>query len=491
MSDVKERVKDGYSHPDFDDMTAADLKAAGAKFNIDTWLLRLLWDEPFYGTVVRHMTKVTTEQIPTMGVCVTPDDIKLIYNPMFAGAYVEHGEGQRVLGTLTHECRHLVDLHCTARRFQPHIAWNWATDMAINGDINADRLPKCGLRPGSELWVSKKMLAKMKQDPDRYALFKRISSKVKGFTVGLAAEEYFSLMANDQDFLDWFFPKGQGGQGGQGEGEGAGSMDDHGGWGAKGDKEGSPGGQGGQGGQGGDELGECSDGEMSDSDREYVEGKVRNIVRNAVEECDKKGSWGSVGAEMRERLRRFVYGEVDWRAVLRGWTGTLQRADRRSSVHRIHKKFPGVYPGVTRAHRPAIGVFLDQSGSVSDHALELFFGELCGLSHLMDFYVYNFDTDVDVKSERKWTKGGQVGLERTRCGGTNFDAVTRFMGSRDCKHKLEGVIILTDGGAPKPQPARGHKRCWVLEPNTDLYFKDQKDAADQVVHMKGAKGKAA
>ena len=36
----------------------------------------------------------------------------------------------------------------------------------------------------------------------------------------------------------------------------------------------------------------------------------------------------------------------------------------------------------------------------------------------------------------------------------------------------DGLIIMTDGGAPKPDFSR-LRRCWVLCPNTSLYFGDQ------------------
>ena len=67
---------------------------------------------------------------------------------------------------------------------------------------------------------------------------------------------------------------------------------------------------------------------------------------------------------------------------------------------------------------------------------------------------------------------------RTRCGGTDFEAPTNHA----MKTKPEGYIILTDGGAPKPEHSR-IRRCWVLVPGQELAW-GEADARDVVVKMK-------
>ena len=65
-----------------------------------------------------------------------------------------------------------------------------------------------------------------------------------------------------------------------------------------------------------------------------------------------------------------------------------------------------------------------------------------------------------------------------RSGGTDFDAPTRHA----AKTKPEGYIILTDGGAPKPEHSR-IRRAWVLCPGQDLAFDDM-DNRDIKIKMK-------
>ena len=63
--------------------TSNDLPAVGAvevtqaqadAFDLDPHLVNLMWDEPFFSRVLRSVTKVRTEEVPTAGVlaCITP-----------------------------------------------------------------------------------------------------------------------------------------------------------------------------------------------------------------------------------------------------------------------------------------------------------------------------------------------------------------------------------------------------------------------------------
>jgi predicted metal-dependent peptidase len=146
---------------------------------------------------------------------------------------------------------------------------------------------------------------------------------------------------------------------------------------------------------------------------------------------------------------------------------------------RSAKKDPMGQPGVTYNYLPSINIYVDQSGSVPDSSLELFFGELASLSRKATFKVYYFDTEVDVKNGFEWRRGAAVSPKRTRCGGTDFDAPTKHAnGDRSC----DAYMILTDGGAPKPADGR-KRRGWILDPGNKLYFQDV-PSRDVVIQMK-------
>jgi len=440
--DNANRVKGDYTHPEFTSMPLTEIQSKASQFDIDSHLVSLVMTEPFYGDVIRSLHKTLDRGLPTAGVICKNETFRLYYNDLFLGPY----SNEVVRGIMMHEAMHLVLQHTTVRRYEPFEIWNWATDLAINGSIPRRLLPNIGLIPGERPNLGD--LSRMTED--QRTRMNAIADLIASLPTDLSSEEYFGILMDNPDVQKNLEEQKAGG-----EGFGI-PMDDHDGW-----------------------------GDLSDEEREYLNEKVRQIVKEAQQKADEKNTWGSVPAHMREEIRRIVNGEIDWRALLRQFAGQQQRADRIGSIHRLNKKYPGIHSGFTRDHRPSIGVFLDQSGSVSDLALELFFGELPSLSRLADFVVYNFDTSVDEDSGVKWSKSlPPKRLTRTRCGGTDFDAVTRFLESpKGRRHRFEAVIILTDGGAPKPESARGHRRCWILEPGTDLYFKDA-DTRDVVIKLK-------
>jgi predicted metal-dependent peptidase len=433
-TDTGVTTKGPYVHPDFPELSEEVLKAKARAFNIDDHLVALTFAEPFYGDVIRALHKTMTDAVPTAGVVCSNDMLSMYYNPMFLGAY----SPRVVRGIMMHEAMHLVLQHTTTRRYEPFAIWNWATDLAINGSIAKDMLPDCGLFPGHPL----KLPANFDSFPEeRQQQLLRISSLIESFPDNLSSEQYFGLLMDNQDVQDMM---------GEESGlEGLGEMDDHGQW-----------------------------GDLSDEEREWMKAKVHQVVKEATEKADSKNTWGSVPAEMREEIRRLVKGEIDWKAVLRRFTGYSYRADRMTSVYRANRKYPGIHPGHSRDYKPRLAVYIDQSGSVGDETLELFFGELGSLSSRVEITVYHFDTSVDGDSKAIWKRGKIPRPHRTRCGGTCFDAPT----AHAAKGGFDGYIICTDGGAPKPARSKT-RRCWVLGPGDELAF-DDVDRRDTVVKMK-------
>jgi len=436
------KSKAEYKHPDFPERSLERLQKDAAEFDLDNHLVALLFKEPFYADIIRSLHKEMTEKISTAGVLFKDDIMRLWWNPLFMAAY--HPDVVR--GILKHEALHLALEHTTTRRYEPHMWWNWACDLAINSTLTEEEMPPCGLRPGKKFKIPQDFAEWTQEQQARHL---KLSALIESFPLHLASEEYFARLL-ESEVVQEMIEEAKKGKGEPGDGQpGMGGMDDHSGW---------------------DEL--------SDEEREYVAGKVRQSVKEAMEKADAKNSWGSVPAGMREEIRKKVHGEIDWRSVLKQFVGATHRADRTSSVFRLNKKYPGIHPGFSREYTPRIHVYMDQSGSVSDGEIELFFGELSALSTRAQFTLFYFDTEVDEENKLEWRKGTFPKALRTRCGGTDFDAPTRHA----AKTKPEGYIILTDGGAPKPEHSR-IRRAWVLCPNQELAF-GTPDSRDVLVKMK-------
>lgn len=429
-----------------------------AGFEMDSHLVSLMWQDAFYADIIRSLTKVETTDIPTAGVVQQGSEITMWWNREFCASLTD----RQVRGLLKHEALHLILLHTTSRRYTPHWVWNWAADLAINSMIPEEELPEGGLIPGKPFpALTAEQVAE--RSPDEVARHQKLSDLIASLPKGESGEWYFGKLMDDETIKDMEQER-KDAEEAFGEmmkklAEGMGQGDSHEGW---GDGEG-----------------------ISEEDRQLAEGKVRQILKEASQKADRTNSWGSVPASMQAHIRKLVSGEIPWQSILRQFVGFTHRQDRMETWTRSSKKDPMGQPGVTYSYLPQIAIFVDQSGSVPDSSLELFFGELASLSRKATFKVYYFDTEVDVKNGFVWRRGAAVSPKRTRCGGTDFEAPTKFA---DSQKDIDAYIILTDGGAPKPSSSR-KRRAWILDPGNDLYFKDV-DSKDIVIKMKHPEKKA-
>lgn len=446
-----------------------------AAFKLEPHRVKMMLDEPFFAAVLRGVNYTRTESIPTAGVLAKDGDVHMWWNPKFLAGLTN----DQVKGLLKHEAMHLALEHTTTRRMEPHIIHNYATDLAINSDIPEVELPEGGLIPGKAF----KALTeedKEKMGDEAVARYERVSAKIESFPKGESSEWYFTKLMEDPEVAK-DIEEGQkvGGKSlGQALADGDVKFDENG---DLVDKDGNsvtllPGGM--------DEH----DGwdELSDEERELVKGKIAKAVEDAVKECDRTGRWGSVGGSTRSMLRELISKEVDWRSVLRKFCGLSRRADRRSNVRRLNRKYTGIHPGVERGYTSSIAVYIDQSGSVGNAELELAFGELRNLARRTQFTTFHFDTAVDTDSETEWRRGKTPEARRTRCGGTDFQCVTKHANANSAR--FDGYIIITDGEASKPTPSK-LKRGWLLVPGTKLLF--DADNRDFVMKMKTPMKKAA
>jgi predicted metal-dependent peptidase len=414
--------------------SATDAEAAA--FDLNPFLVELMWSEPFYARILRGITKKRTEAIPTAGVMVQKGDVTYFWNPKFLASLLKDEGAKKIKGLNIHECLHLTFDHCSERKMEPHIIWNYSTDCAINSVIPRELLPDCGIIPGEGFTeLTEEQIEKM--GPERVAKYDRLSTFIEALPKGLASEEYFALfMQNEEIKDDLTKPGDEDGEGGEpGDGLGIpGTMDSHDGWGEA----------------------------ASEEDREIIRGKMKQVLADAVKECDSKGSWGSVPAETRSQIRSMISCEIPWQSVLKKFLGFTRRSDRTTSRMRLNKKYPGVHSGFKRGYTSSVGIYIDQSGSVGNTELELLFGELANLAKRTAFTTYHFDTSVDADSKTEWRKGKIPQPHRTRCGGTCFTAPTEHAN----KHSkdFDGYLILTDGYAADPGPSR-LRRGWIITPD--------------------------
>ena len=400
-------------------------------FNLDRHLISFLQDTPFFAELSRHIRKTPTDSMPTAAVAFDPkfDDITLYWNPEFFRGMTD----QEIRGVLTHEYYHLIFRHLTERRKTPAKMWNVATDLAINSIISSHSnmaLPAGCLMPGK----FPEPPAGREWTPEEKASMP-IAQLIADFPKDQASEWYFEKLKDKVE-------EEQKKNGGQGSGMGdLDSFDDHTGW---------------------DEVPE----EMKD----LVAGKVAAAVEKATKHADGQANgWGNIPAELRDAIRRSVTNIVDWRSVLRQFIGNIARGERTTTIKRINKRFPYIHPGTKRGYVAKLLIAIDQSGSVDDGQLALFFSELSSLTKKVSVTILPFDCAADLRDAFEWKKGSKVEAKRVRGGGTDFNAPTRIANDPKNRGRWDGMLVLTDGECSKPGPSRV-KRGWVVSPGRKLEF---------------------
>ncbi len=384
-------------------------------FDLKLHAYRLLMDEPFFAALSRKIEKRASNAVPTAGVRVDPDtaQFEMVYNPEFFASLPE----EQVRGVLKHEFYHLIFEHVTSRKPEgvPHKLWNICADLAINSHLVGELPDNCcmpGVAPFEDL------------------------------PKGKSAEWYLANMPKNEEGDDSESGDGEGGEGepgdgqpGQGEGGEPGNFDDHSGW---DDDSASP---------------------EQQAANQMAKERLKNAMKDAAQEASQSAKgWGTMSGEVKESILKRLESKVDWKKVLRYFIKTSQRASRRSSVKRINKRYAYIHPGKKVQRQAKIAIAIDQSGSVCDEMLSAFFGELNGLAKLAEFTVIPFDTRVDESEVYVWKKGKQQKAERVLCGGTDFDAPTKYVND----NSFDGVIILTDMEAPKPKACKA-QRMWMTD----------------------------
>ena len=387
-------------------------------FDLDRYIYNLLQGEPFFAEISRRVEKRASTHVPTAGVRITDaGQFEMIYNPQF---FAKLTKEQRA-GVIKHEFYHLVLGHVTDRLPEGKMnkRWNIATDLAINSFLQ-NELPDMACIPG-----------------------KGPFAELPAYESG---EWYYNNLPKPPQGGEG---KGQGGKGepqdGNGQGDGLpDSFDDHSGWGENEEK-------------------------LDPTLREMAKERLREMMRDAADEANKSSNgWGSVSQNIRKDIMDRISGKIDWRAVLRYFIKTSQRAAKTSTVKRINKRYAYIHPGQKILRHAKIAISIDQSGSVSDPMLEAFFAELNTLAKIATFTVVPFDTEVDPNLVYVWKKGMKRRKERVKYGGTDFSAPTKYVN----EHGFDGHIVLTDMQAEKPINSNC-QRMWMTTRDcmNNMYFK--------------------
>jgi predicted metal-dependent peptidase len=392
------------------------------EYRIDAALVRVITSEPFSGEISMGLPKVANWKVDTAYVAADKEaNLHMGYNPDFMRSLpFEHK-----VGVIIHEILHVAFGHITERapaNREDAKIFNIAADLAINSIIGENRLPEFCLMPGR---------APKTDDP-------KLAALIENFPKHESTDYYFNRLKQ--------FAESQGGKGGKGGdyelhigNENGETLDSHGGW-----------------------------GDIPDELRDVLKNKTRELVEAGVKNAQRSANWGTIPAEMAALIEKMLRNELDWKAILRMFLGRTRSMDRYSTVKRINKRMPYLFPGVKRTTIANVLCAIDQSGSVGDNDVQRFLAETFAASKESQLDIINFDTEMDEKSLQSIKSGQNFKWQRTRCGGTDFDAVQRYVNDSKRRGKYSAVIIFTDGYAPKMGAVVGTKVMWVISETGDI-----------------------
>lgn len=400
-------------------------------FDLNLNIFRLLRNEPFFAEISKCVTKISTESIPTIGVRTNPNTgyFEMFYNPHFLNSLGKTDENGNnilelseqykrkeieILGCLKHEYYHLIFEHITGRspvdpkNHRLFRMWNIACDLAINCHISKE-LPINACIPG-------KNLINIKTG--------EINEGFKNYPPWLTAEHYYKMLQEDERF--------------QSENENFSIVDDHSLW--------------------NEETGQDSitNGIAKERLNKTLSDATSEIIKN------NKG-WGSISKDCQKQIIANLTSVLNWRKIFRYFIKTSQKSNKVTSIKIINKRYPYIHSGKRRTRTSNIAISIDQSGSVSDQMLSLFFSELNELSKIATFTVIPFDDKVFEDKIYIWEKGKKYCSQRVLSGGTNFDAPTDYVNNKN----FDGHIILTDMHAEKPKKSKVI-RIWITTESCSL-----------------------
>tara|TARA_Y100000592_G_scaffold100628_1_gene181583 strand:- start:1685 stop:2851 length:1167 start_codon:yes stop_codon:yes gene_type:complete len=363
------------------------------KFDMQKHLSALLRDEPFFSYISLQIDKLRDDSIPTCAVRFHEPTGR--FQLLYNNDFITELPVKHILGVLKHEFYHLIFNHVTGHKREDHKIWNIAADLAINSHL-IDELPDIAVFPGEGIF--------------------------KEMPLGKTSEWYYQAIMSQMT---------------EEEVDGVPELDSHGDWEAT------------------DASG--SEDAKSSVSSEIANSKMEQAISKAVSECAKTNRWGNVSGEIRNKLiDKYIGANVSWQKVLRYFCKTSQRMDKNSTVRKINKRFPYVFPAKKVRRTAKIALSLDQSGSVDDKMLAQFFSEISVLSSIVDFDLIPFDTQVYEDKIIRVKKGKTIKRERVLTGGTDFNAPTKYVN----ENNYDAHIIVTDLGAPTPGRSVC-RRMWI------------------------------
>ena len=170
-------------------------------------------------------------------------------------------------------------------------------------------------------------------------------------------------------------------------------------------------------------------------------------VKETVRRAQRSRQWGSVAGGLKDEIEATTIVKIDYRTILSGFRASVLCSKRRLTRMIPSRRYGFQYMGSKRDFSTRLLVAIDVSGSVDDMQVAQ---ALSIINRFFKYGVENVDViqfDVGVKGDVLPMKKAQKKLKIEGRGGTSFQEPIDFF----LENKYDGLIMITDGYAPKPK----------------------------------------
>ena len=204
-------------------------------------------------------------------------------------------------------------------------------------------------------------------------------------------------------------------------------------------------------------------------------------INTEIERAQLSNNWGTLPGDLVQIIEANMKIQMDYRKMLNMFRASVLSSSRRLTRTRPNRRYEFDYMGSQYAFTTQLLIAVDVSGSVSDTALSQFF------SIINRFFKYGISSldviqfDAALASEEPLSlKKARKRVQITGRGGTDFQLPIDYY---EAHPNYDGLIIFTDGYAPKPEQHRYFERIlWVLTSRSEY-----DDAIKWISDLNGSK----
>lgn len=193
------------------------------------------------------------------------------------------------------------------------------------------------------------------------------------------------------------------------------------------------------------------------------------IIDSIIDDIESSGaSWGSLAGNLAATIIANTKAKIDYRKTLTGFRASILSSKRHLTRMRPNRRSGFDNLGSIRRFDTNLLIAVDVSGSITEVVLSHFYSVIGGIFKygIEHVDVVQFDC---LLSEIQPFEKAKKRIEILGRGGTSFQPIFNFVQKNS---KYDGLIIFTDGYAPKPKKTKGFKTkvVWVCQ-NEKAYEK--------------------